>query len=48
MRRIERPLGPGEVLEDPLDDLRLLYARKHPRRGAAATAGFDVGNDPGT
>ena len=48
MRRIERPLGPGEGLEDPLDDLRLLYARKHPQRGAAVTAGVDVGNDPGT
>ena len=41
MRRIERLPVPGEVFEDPLDDLRLLYARNRPQRATAATAGVD-------
>ena len=42
MRRIERLLVPDEVLEDPLDDLRLLNARNYPQCAATATAGVDV------
>ena len=42
MRRIERLPVPGEVIEDRLDDLRLLDARNRPQRAAAATAGVDV------
>jgi hypothetical protein len=42
IRRIDRPGVPAEVLENPLNECRILDARDHPQPTAAVPAHLDV------